>query len=338
MIINVVTDPAVGGTFLTWSLHYLSGHKTYYHARQEKFLDLTDNPLTTINAHNFKTNQVEVEEDFESIFTALKNTDTDTFHTLYLHNFKTTPFTTTSKCLLTTNAISQLQDTNDKIIVLYTSNKNNLYFSKFNSRTLHRKLNAFEKYESFEEQHSDFINTFFSASKKVWENMGMTNIWDHREFLALNLRPFEFCSVLPNVDLTKSHYKLDTFELYNHFDKTIIDLFDFLKLTLDKTRWDHWLSIYKTWQNIQTDRILFVEYFDCIIESIINNYYLDLKRFNLDIINEAVIQHELIYKYGLTIKGYGLEKFPDNTQDLHKLLQSNIYHRVEDIYNCLERK
>ena len=63
---------------------------------------------------------------------------------------------------------------------------------------------------------------------------------------------------------------------------------------------------------------------------------MDLTRFNLDIVRESTIQHVLIYKHGLTLKSWGLEKFPNNTQDLHLLLEPNIYHEVEDIYNVLK--
>jgi len=50
-----------------------------------------------------------------------------------------------------------------------------------------------------------------------------------------------------------------------------------------------------------------------------------------------MMQHALIYKHGLTLKGWGLENFPDDTKDLHQLLEPNVYHDVEDLYNCLKR-
>ena len=127
-------------------------------------------------------------------------------------------------------------------------------------------------------------------------------------------------------------------ELFNNFDKTVVDLFDWLGLTINMSKWDHWSTVYQQWRELHTDRILFVEYFDIIIDSIINGYYLDLSRFKLDIMQEATIHHALIYRHGLTLKTWGLEKFPGNTQELHKLLEPNIYHDVEDIYGLLKRK
>jgi hypothetical protein len=186
--------------------------------------------------------------------------------------------------------------------------------------------------------HKDFIDTFFKESNLEWEKLGLTDIWDHREFLALNLRPFETLSIIPNFDQTKKHYALDCFELFNNFDKTVVDLFDWLGLTINMSNWSHWSTVYQQWRKLHINRILFIEYFDIIIDSIINGYYLDLSRFKLDIMQEATIYHVLIYRYGLTLKTWRLEKFPDNTQELHKLLEPNIYHDVEDIYGLLKRK
>jgi hypothetical protein len=70
---------------------------------------------------------------------------------------------------------------------------------------------------------------------------------------------------------------------------------------------------------------------DNICESIVNNYYLDIGAYNLDFWQEAILQHILIYKYKLNLKNWQLEKFPTNTQALHKLLEPNI-HPTEILY------
>jgi hypothetical protein len=338
MLISIVADPAVGGTFLTWSLHYLVGHKTYYSISEEKYINLVDNPITDINAHRYIANQPHTLSQFNECIRLVKSTPahTDSFHTIYFHNFLTIPVTTTSACVDTTAAVDQLYSITDKIIMLYNHSSHALYHAKFQGRDLTPKFNNSRvRNQSFEEQHQDFIDTFFIDSKLKWEQLGLTDTWDHREFLALNLRPFDTITIVPNVDQTKEHYPLDCFELFNNFDKTVVSLFDFLELKIDADRWEPWLTVYNQWRELHTDRILFVEYFDQIIDSIINNYYMELSRFKLDIVREAVIQHVLLYKHGLNFKTWVLEKFPDNTQDLHTLLEPNIYHDVKDIYGEL---
>lgn len=336
MIIGIVTDPVIGGTFLTWSLHYLAGHTETLHWMDSKYRLLPDNPITKINAHRFYANQPNSLSEFTEIFKLVNTTHTELFHTIYFHNFNTIPIATTSTCIDTTAAINQLYSITNKIIMLHNCPSHALYHAKFQGRVLAPKLNTSNVWNhSFEEQHQDFIDTFFVDSKLKWEQLGLTDTWDHREFLALNLRPFDKITVVPNFNQTKEHYPLDSFELFNNFDKTVIDLFNFLELTIDNSRWNNWLTVYNQWRELHTDRILFVEYFDQIIDSIINNYYMELSRFKLDIVREAVIQHVLLYKHGLNFKTWGLEKFPDNTQDLHTLLEPNIYHDVEDIYGEL---
>ena len=341
MIISVLTDPDVGGTFLTWSLHYLAGHDDYYSWNTNTFEKLISNPLTVAdNAHNFKANKPITLVEFEGKINHLLSNQNTKFHTVYLHNLTETPKIFTSKSTDTTNAINQLYDITDKVIIIDIHQRNTLYEAKFTHRSLGLTIGSQTKiYKNFNEGHEAFIDFHYLDSKKIWQDLGMTNVWDHREFLALNLRPQNpLMSILPNVDLTKPHYRLDSFALYNHFDKTVSELTAWLGINIDPTRWDQWLTVYNQWRGFHLDRQLFVEYFDVIIDSIINGYYLDLRRFKWDIIREAVIQHELIYKHGLTIKGWGLEKFPDNAQDLHKLIEPNIYHEVEDIYGLLKRK
>lgn len=336
MIIGILTDIETGGTFLSWSLYYLTGHDEYFCAKQNTVQSVTDNPVIKFNAHNFAPNQPRTLDEFESILDLVQNSNIGNIHTIYFHNFRNKLDTPNSVNDDTRKAVKKLQQIAKKIVVLSSSPKHMLYFSKYEGRNLHRKFDSETVFnKNFDEQHEDFINTFFFESKQEWDNLGLTRLWDRREFLALNLRPYSVLSMLPNIDLSLPHFRLDTFDLYNQFDKTILSMFKFLELDIDEARWDQWLEVYQQWRLIHVDRIAFVEYFDYIIDCIINNHYLDLSRFHLDLVQEATILHELLYKHNLTIKGYGLEKFPNNTQDLHQLLEKNTYHKIENIYGVL---
>jgi hypothetical protein len=115
--------------------------------------------------------------------------------------------------------------------------------------------------------------------------------------------------------------------LFNRFEFTAKNLFNFLNLTIDDRRWDDWVKVYQNWKIIHSDQLQFMLYFDQIVQAIVNNYYIDLTRFNLDIVQEAALQRELLYKHNLTLKIVGLKKFID-TQQLHNLLEENIYHKI----------
>jgi len=337
MIVNIFTDPHVGGTFLSWSLHYLSGDIDTYHARTKTWRPLSDSPLTELStAHNWAVNQCCEHDEIYDFLLRLTEETPKSFHSLYLHIMhhpRWTNWIQFEPALAT--AIDTLRSVPEsKTIVLQLPSWQKLYKSKFEERTLHKKYtNPNVKNKTHIEQHEDYIDAFFSHDKPAWD---FTLAWEHREFLALNLRPYNFLEISQLVSLSKEHYRLNGFELYNNFDNTVYNLFDFLELSIDNNRKQYWNEIYKEWQKFHSERIVFAEYFDQIILSIINNHYLDLRRFNLDIVRESIIQHVLIYKYGLTLKSWGLDKFPNNTQDLHVLLEPNIYHKVEDIYQVFK--
>ena len=52
-IIGIVADGDGGGTFLSWTIHYLSGQDHYYYCKQNQWINLTNDPLTNTNSHNF---------------------------------------------------------------------------------------------------------------------------------------------------------------------------------------------------------------------------------------------------------------------------------------------
>ena len=332
MIVGIVTDPMVGGTFLSWTLHFLSGHTEYYSVKSKKWYPLISNPLSGDNAHAFNVNQPNVFDEVISYIDRLMSEKTDTFHTLYYHNL---PYLNTPKEKMQ-SAIDKTFASSHKRIVLVNDQHNALYFCKYGARTLsHKFKNLSQRYNTYDEQHADFIDVFFKESKDSWEDV-MKHKWDEREFLSLNLRPFSNTTVSNYIDTSTPHYWLHTSELWNSFDVTVRDMFKYLETDVDDSRWDSWLSIYSEWRKLHHDRLQFARYFDKIVQNIIDNGDMDLTRFNLDIIREAAIQHALIYRHGLTLKGWGVEKFPDNTKELHTLLEPNIYHDVDDIYNMLK--
>jgi hypothetical protein len=326
-MIAVLADPHAGGTFLTWSLHYLAGHKKYYNAKIQSWEPLVDNPVTTINAHGFTPNLSTTVDMFNRLLNAITKTPTDTFHTMYLHN---TEFITKDKIVSSYNAetvacITKIMEVVNKRIVLTTKQEHSLYHSKYTQRMLTQKWtdqSTFNK--TNDEQHNDFINFFFNESQQVWSQQQLDNIWDRREFLALNCRPFNIIRITPNINLTQNHYTIDTFDLYNTFDESVIALFDYLEVKIDRSNLNLWYDVYQTWRKIHFNRLIFVWYFDQIINYIIHGYDMDLSRFNLDIVQEATIQHYLIYKHNLNLKTWQLEKFK-NTKQLHNLLEPNTH-------------
>lgn len=318
-MIHVVTDPGVGGTFLSWSIHWLAGHTDYFLVEENKHCKLTENPVGKNNAHAFVPNQPNrifncSPEQFDHFVNYLNNNGFDDTNILYYHWFSNP--TTTEHAIKYSNA-------NATKLIVIDSSQDLLYHCTFRKRAPypvdHQKI-LFDD----QEIQNFFITTFFNDSKEQWELLKLTDKWDLREFLALNLRPFDPICVYTHVDKSKEHYLLPGRILWSAMDEEIQNLFEYLNLKLDQHRFEHWKEIYRNWKRVHYQRLRFSTHFDTIISSIINNWNFDLTTFDLDIQQEAAIQHALIYRHNLNLKTWQLEKFV-NCQQLHNLLETNIH-------------
>lgn len=326
-MILILTDPATGGTFLTWTIHYLSGHAEYFSVKQNKWVPLTDDPVLDTNAHGFRPNQPITILQVERIAQTLSNTKTNTFHTLYFHNLIEQEALRESRHQSTFDVIKNITPKFNHVVVL--NNNHPLYHAGYNRRAPSPKPTDHSSFNvSSDDHHADFINYFFQESYCRWQEAGLRDVWDHREFLALNIRPLRCLKINANVDLALSHFNLNTFDLYSCFDHTVNRLFDHLDLSIDQSRMITWKNIYHKWKTLHYPRMLFCLYFDDIIDYIVNGYNMDLTRFDLDIVQEACIQHHLIYHHGLNLKTWQLEKF-QSTQQLHQLLVPNSHQLTE---------
>lgn len=320
-MIVVLTDPAVGGTFLTWSLHFLAGHNDFFSVQSKSNVPITVTPLTESNAHNFIPNQPDTIDKFNYCLESLSNAKTDSFYTLYFHNFSDCDHLNTGT---TATAINTVKNISNKIIYLSLDKKNALYQCKYKSRVLRINKKTKKRYQNFDEQHNDWCNDYFFKDKQVWNNLKLTDQWDHREFLALAVNPYNIIKMSDVNAFDFEHYYIDSFDFYNNVNCLIDNLFDYIDIKIDPIRKSEWINVYHKWQQLHTSRVQFVYYFDTIIDYILNGKYFDLKRLNLDILQEAAIQHHMIYNHNLNFKTWQLEKF-DNTQQLHLLLEPNIH-------------
>lgn len=331
MTIAVVTDHAVGGTFLNWSLHYLAGHKNYFYVLPNQWMPVVESPLTERNAHGFNANVPNSLESFLTINNILSTVKTDQFHSMRLPSF--------DRCFSIQKSWGQHDENLVNAINILHQQGSSLIRLKNRSILWHSKLEFRELVKTFINEpvsnvhnNSDramwdvIIKIFFKEDFEKWISLDLTNSWDYREFIALNY-PFydeSWQMMGVNFDHQLDHYLLDSEDLCSHFDHTVTYMMDYLRLVIDQDRLSNWLLLYKQWSKKHVDRLLFVKYFDQIMNYIINGFDMDLTRFHLDIIREATIQHTLIYKHNLNFKTWQLEKFT-NTKQLHNLLEPNTH-------------
>jgi hypothetical protein len=320
-MIAVLTDPACGGTFLTWSLYYLTGQTEYYSVTQQQKTSLISDPVTVNNAHGFRPNQPNMSAHFIDQVDALSNRPAEEFNVVYFHNFgdcNQQPGGPTSVAIDTT--IKHFE----KRVYLGISPQNSLYQFAYDKRVLSPNPQTGKPFSSQQEQYQNFIETYFEQSRKIWQEHGLTQVWDQREFLALNCRPNDIVRISDVHGFDFDHFYIDSMDLWTQFDSTVLKLFEYLELDIDPGRWDQWLEVYNKWKKIHYQRIRFVMYFDTIIQYILQGNSMDLESFDLDIMQESAIQHTLIYNHNLNLKTWQLNKFL-NTQQLHSLLETNTH-------------
>lgn len=307
----ILTDPVVGGTFLSWTWHWLRGDKQYYHVDSNRLVEVFADPLNQKNSHKFLPNQPVSLESFNNIFT-----NTHRQH-IYFHNFRDKQ---------TNQAIEKIKSSDCKTTLVTAGQKYVLYSCSLATRStaspsfMHPGRNLLDDKEIL----FDKLKFFFGNDYDFWTQQNLTNIWDLREFIALNQRPLENHSITNCHQFDFEYFDLPAIDVWKNLDRKVVQWFDYCEATVDQTRLESWLLVYRQWQQLHLDRINFCENFENIIDGILTNQDIDLTQFNLDIVRESAIQHALIYRHNLNFKTWQLEKF-ENTKQLHNLLEPNIH-------------
>jgi hypothetical protein len=330
-LISLITDPAVGGTFLAWSILRLSGQDHHYHVKSNSTCEVGDNPLTERNAHQFAVNHATSLNELQQCVDTLRPLSQSTTQIVYLHNFERGQIDIDSDNkwpfdpVLDQKTVDLACTHSDYMIRVRLSSQYHRYHTKWEPRKLRKKWqDASAVNQTADQQNHDFIEFFFGRDYAIWKSQGLDQIWDLREFLALNMPPaqpgfsderFDHCN----------YYGLEATENWFCLDQAMPDLLKHVGVELVEDRWSSWLSLYRVWSRIHYDRMRFVWAFDRIIQAILNGQNLALDRFDLDLMREAAIQHHLLYHHNLNLRSYGLKKFT-NTQQLHQLLEPNTYH------------
>lgn len=337
-IISCTSQYSVGCTFLEWSINYLAGKTKYYHATKG-WTELTKNPITKLNAHShIKNHPNGLAETQQYIQTLQKNTD---FVTLYpiaqhiesiadQHNIALENISAEHWNFLNQQQASEY----NKLLKWLSSIGSKIIFVSLDpSLTLYSKLvRSTERIFYTRGSGSDkdaqraLDTVFFQKSIKKWSDLELTNVWDVRERMALDLRPFEHRRW--SVEFNISHMWIDSQELWYNGKSKIFDIMNWLEVAVVTDRIDHWNTVFDQWQQLQLKNLKFQYQYQHIVDCIINGWSYPI---DLTFDQEVIIQHCLIYQHNLNLKTWNLTKFPSNTKDLHALLEPNI-HPIENIY------
>jgi hypothetical protein len=329
----------VGCTFVDWSILYLSGQTHYCHANTNEVLELPASPLTKTNAHLYRKNHphgmskclevVDILQQQKLPVTSfypgppvLANIQSQLGYTnLDLHNPVQLKHIFDQQYLEYQAMIECFF--NQEIPVVYVAMDPS--FSVFTSVPRGQDKLSWSGLpsQSLDASHWEFHEVFYHKDNQLWESIGCDNIWDQRERLALEMRPLDIAHPNNTNGFAKPHFWIDSRDLWYRGDQVIPSVLEFLNLSTDKHRLEPWYHIYHAWRSIANKNIQFMVNLDHMVNAIVMGWYYPLP--DLELFQEAVIQHCLIYQHNLNLKTWGLVRFPNNTQALHDLLESNIH-------------
>jgi hypothetical protein len=200
-----------------------------------------------------------------------------------------------------------------------------IFFKYCNEDYLNQFYNDRNPLDAFFKEVSDQKQKFHSWQQRFFPDTEFKDneIWDQREQLALILRPDMTVNWMDTINLSKPHLNYDTYDAWNFLPEVMAEIIAQSGFTMQIEKVETWKQIYHKWRDRHDPA--FSRHYDKILEAIVNNHYLCLKRFKLDFFKEALIQHGLIKKHNLNLKTWQLSTFPDNTQDLYALLEPNIH-------------
>jgi len=312
---------SVGVTFLMWSYHWLSGHDTFWHSKFG-FCETPENPNTGINAHHFKKNiRSGIYEWQEFILNsnnkiencslygaALPCTSNDLFESVDIEYAECRKFASQHVPL-----------------ILCVEGDDNPWYFLHNRSIEPASTNRIAKISIDSHQNLKLDNFFENYFDDSMNNFSK-NIWDLREFIALNFEHFKLSrSYLDKIDRSINYLHVNCNDLWYHGEDCVIQIFRYINKDILNSRLQHWKNVYHEWQKYQLKILQFGWYLPTIVDSIVNNYNFNLDFLNLNLLQEGVIQGHLIKNHKLNLKSFGLKKFPNNTKDLHVLLEESLH-------------
>jgi len=339
MSVYCISSPrSVGCTFFDWSIHFLSGQEKFYRIKDRKWVPLAANPLQEINAHGHLKNHP---AGFETTQEFIKQVSNQPQYQLYsMYPISIHVFDAAINLQIPTDQIGSSK--NWALINQYSNNDFNQLFGfcdqqhvKFiyvgdhpstqlyylSTRSKSPLMSTGKLAIDINDANEEFQQVFFNNSIEKWNQLNLTHIWDQRERQALDTRPFYYEDTKFD-GLTYPHLWINCQDLWYNGEQAASKMLQYLELDLVPNRLRDWRPIYADWQKKQLKLVEFN--FNCqhIVDSIVNNWYYEI---DLTFDQEVVIQHCLIYQHNLNLKTWELSKFPNNTQDLHKLLEPNIH-------------
>lgn len=292
-----------GGTFLDWSIHYLSSpNLTKDYIEQKTFMPFSGvnvpcNPIIRVKksatAHLHRKTHPNSMDEFARIWDIFISNEWD--------------------CdIFTTYTVNDMDNhaLYDDIIYKFPKIFKNIVF-KFHPSNI--DVVFMWQYDRM------VLNDFTSFDDEY------PCIWDVREKWAL-FYPIMVKEQLDSNKIAESNnvYKIDFNIFINSLDTIAEDVLIECGEMLKPHRFAKWLEIYNMWQHLVG--IDFINNLDKIVSDIINNNNHDLSGYDMTLGKEIVLSKKLLFEHNCSLKTFGIDVMPLNTKEWHNLLEENVYH------------
>jgi hypothetical protein len=318
---------SVGCTFMDWSIHFLSGQEKFQKSNGA-LIELSKNPVNTINAHGHERNHpVGFSNTVVEFNNLLKFQDrlTSLYPTpRHINDVAQELGITPEQIRPNINKILDQQITDYNNTLHFLNNQNvqivfvdidNLIFSIFLQQYRSHTLEQLQEEFTAPGQHHPYASSRFRKQRSDF-----STVWEFRDYVAATLQVLQ--TPKHKVDLSIPHLWVDSRSWWYNGVNEIQKVMAWLNIPIDVNKLREWEPIYRSWQDTMFKQLQFQFEYNHIVDSIVNNWSFAI---DLTLAQEIVIQHCLIYQHNKNLKTQNLEKFPNNTKELHKLLIPNVF-------------
>jgi hypothetical protein len=317
-----------GGHFISWSLAFLAGYQYYVSRNGIKPLEFE--PL--LLGKNYHWHQSYLTINLQTVYSDLDLMRPDATWIVYLNSVPLIPREAniqSSENLenIIESSLTQVNTQNQKNlkqcivngwpVALFDFCHNDTLNIFYNDRApMSHELHEFESkidwLKNFQKQFYPDISKYFGKE-----------IWQQREMYALMLKSPIHHKIQVNdlIDKTHPYLYYNTDDLWNDGVNIMPELCDFFEISFSNERFNQWRKNYRCWREIHDNS--FSRHFDEIINNILHGHFMSLRRYNLDLLKEIAILRTLIHEHNLLIECWDIERFPDNTKDIHARLREN---------------
>ncbi len=304
-MLTIIFDPAnSGGTFLNWSLHYLSAQKKHYFVDGSS-IDISEYPLVDgLNAHGHKTNSSNRPGDlfFDQQYKLLdKNNKSAGIKILHFYSRgDINEGVTLNACV----------HDGGRVIVLAAETDH--FRHRFRGR-------------SFEYLDFDYFRNFILSQNKNLDPAKISTPGLLREFIVFNMRKWDNDIKISVLDIVgrsvdnQHYFVLKKEDLLTKSEQALRECMQWLGLKIDEQRVKIWLTVAESWAADVLSHQKNDARWNHMVEAIVLGK--DFHCGRLSLMQEGALIYDVLVSSGCFVSARHFDMLPDNAREINKLIK-----------------